>query len=161
MSSIFKLTFLTLLFTLVTGCSITQKVNPVPEKTQIDKIWIEDNPKAHNENFDTEMSYSIKKLGFKSDVFPKGASTEGKTFVMKYTANWAWDLAMYLSYFQAELYENDKVIGSMTYDARSGGGSFDKFGKTMEKVDPLIKQLLKDAVPVTKVSNSSPVDSLK
>lgn len=127
------------------GCSINQKVESVPAGTIIDKLWIEDNPSARHDNFDEEMAKTIESLGFKSEVYLNKKVPEDSTFILKYHVRWQWDLALYLKEFRGTLYENNLQIGSIVYDATAGGGSFNKFGKTMGKIDPLIKELLKDA----------------
>ena len=147
MLHLFKiLSVITALF-ILSGCSITQKVEPVPPETIIDKLWIEDNPTAKHDNFDEEMSATIKKLGFDSEVFPKNQQPENSTFVLKYYVRWQWDMALYLKEFRATLFENHKEIGSMVYDATAGGGNMGKFGTTMSKVNPLLEQLLQNAKP--------------
>ena len=51
-------------------------------------------------------------------------------------------MAMYLTYFRATLYENGRVLGEVEYDAKMGGGNMKKFGKTAEKIRPLLTELL-------------------
>ena len=34
------------------------------------------------------------------------------------------------------------LIGEVKYDAKNGGGSFNKFGKTADKIRPLLNELL-------------------
>lgn len=50
-------------------------------------------------------------------------------------------MAMYLTYFQGTLMENGKVLGRVEYDSRRGGTNMGKFGKTAEKVRPLLIDL--------------------
>ena len=56
-----------------------------------------------------------------------------------------WDIAMYLTYFHATLYEDGRVLGEVEYDAKMGGANFAKFGRTAEKIRPLLSELLQKA----------------
>jgi len=56
-----------------------------------------------------------------------------------------WDMAMYLTYFHATLYEDGRVLGEVEYDAKMGGANFAKFGRTAEKIRPLLSELLQKA----------------
>jgi len=69
---------------------------------------------------------------------------EGSRYWMTYTANWAWDMAMYLTYFDVRLMDEGKVLGHAEYDARRGGANMGKFGKTAEKIRPLLIDLLQN-----------------
>ena len=51
-------------------------------------------------------------------------------------------MAMYLVYFRGTLYEDDRVLGEVEYDAKMGGGNMGKFGKTKEKIRPLLTELV-------------------
>lgn len=147
MKILWKISYFVLGSIILTGCSITQKVEPVSDNTLIDKVWIEDNPSAKHDVFDEEMAASIQKLGFKSEVFSKKAQPEDSTFILKYYVRWQWDLALYLKEFRGTLYRGEKEIGSIVYDATGGGGNMEKFGTTMSKVNPLLEELLKNAKP--------------
>lgn len=145
-----KLKFVAVLFGLffLTGCSITQVVEPVAENTKIDKIWIQHESKTHNEGLEPELANIINNAGFKTQIFNANSADNPGDFVLRYSANWRWDLAMYLEYFKAEIYKGAKVVGSLTYNARNGGGNFGKFGKTRNKIEPLIIEMLHKATPV-------------
>jgi hypothetical protein len=151
MTHLFKVLSVLMALFILSGCSITQKVEPVPADTIIDKLWIEDNPTAKHDTFDEEVAESIRKLGFDSEVFPKKQQPENSTFILKYYVRWQWDLALYLKEFRATLFENNKEIGSIVYDATAGGGNMGKFGTTMSKVNPLLQQLLQNARPGTAI----------
>jgi hypothetical protein len=51
-------------------------------------------------------------------------------------------MAMYLTYFHAKLYEDGRILGEVEYDAKMGGANMGKFGKTAEKIRPLLSELL-------------------
>lgn len=48
---------------------------------------------------------------------------------------------MYLTYAEMKVYDHSGLAGKAVYDARSGGGRLDKFGRTAEKIKPLIDEL--------------------
>ena len=58
-----------------------------------------------------------------------------------YTANWRWDLALYMAYAELTVFRDGNEIGKATYDALMGGGRMDKFIKADEKVRELVSQL--------------------
>ncbi len=164
MKTLWKVSYFVLGSIILTGCTITQKVEPVSDNTVIDKVWIEDNPSAKHDIFDEEMAATIQKLGFKSEVFPKKQQPEDSTFILKYYVRWQWDLALYLKEFRGTLYKDEKEVGSIVYDATGGGGNMGKFGSTMSKVNPLLEELLKNAKPgeaikVEKVKASNDVEN--
>lgn len=90
-----------------------------------------------------ELVQQLTTLGFQVETFDTVRPGEA-TYWMTYTANWAWDMAMYLTYFDAMLMEEGRIIGRAQYDARGGGGNMGKFGKTAEKIRPLLIELLQN-----------------
>lgn len=131
------------LFALVSlsACSITRKTTPAKAATPIEKLYLEQNPRVLMEGLHPEIETQIKAMGIPVESF-SGPQPAGARHVLSYTANWRWDMAMYLTYFEASLREDGRVIGTTVYDARSGGGRFDKFGPTAEKIRPQLQQLL-------------------
>ncbi len=88
-----------------------------------------------------ELVQQIEDMGFSSQKY-SGDRPEGAKHYLTYTANWQWDMAMYLTYFKATLYEDGRVLGEVEYDAKMGGANMNKFGKTAEKIKPLLLELL-------------------
>jgi hypothetical protein len=131
------------LFALVSfsACSIAQKTTPAKVASPIEKIYLEHNPRVLMEGLHPEIEMQIKAMGIPVESF-SGPQPAGARHVLSYTANWRWDMAMYLTYFEASLREDGRVIGTTVYDARSGGGRFDKFGPTADKIRPQLQQLL-------------------
>ncbi|WP_018277941.1 Sbal_3080 family lipoprotein [Teredinibacter turnerae] len=134
------------IFLLCTSCTITRNVEPVQGQIRVDKIYVKDNPDVHMEGLVDEIVSQLNTLGFQSSKYSESKPIDA-VYHLEYTANWAWDMAMYLTFFDAKLYENDKVIGSVLYDARAGGGNMGKFGPTAEKIEPLLRELLQNAQP--------------
>jgi len=105
---------------LVSACTINRSVSPVTDVTRIDKIYVQNNPKAHMKELVNELVSQIESLGFESEKY-EGEKPVDAQHRLTYTANWAWDLAMYLTFFEAKLYQGDELIGEVSYDARRGG----------------------------------------
>ena len=133
-----------LLITITSGCAITQKVSPIETNPTITTVYIQKNPNVRMDGLLPEIVQQLTTLGFKVETFDTTRPKEA-THWMIYTANWNWDMAMYLTYFKATLMEEGKILGSAEYDARRGGGNMGKFGKTAEKVRPLLIELFQNA----------------
>lgn len=124
----------------LSGCAITQNVVPVGNEITIKKIYVLENPNVHMDGLLPELLAQLEQLGFEAESYT-GQRPDDAQYYMTFTANWAWDMAMYLTYFQASLFDNGKHLGEVEYDARMGGANMGKFGKTAEKVRPLLEQL--------------------
>lgn len=92
------------------------------------------------DEFHPELVSQIEQLGFKVESFDK-VRPKSTPYHLVYTANWQWDLAVYLTYFQAIVMKDGKKIGEVEYDARQGSGRMDKFGGTADKIRPLLIDL--------------------
>lgn len=131
---------------LLAGCSITQSVKEVAATRPLTELCIVENDKVHMSGFLPELSKQIEALGIKTRVVA-GAVPPGCRHHLTYTANWAWDLAMYLTFAELTVHEGDTIIGTANYDARSGGGNMGKFGPTSEKLQLIVKPLFEKAAP--------------
>lgn len=123
----------------LTGCSISQEIDPI-ESTHANQVCVLDNPKILMDEFQPEMQRQIQKKGIPTKVYT-GARPADCSHHLEYTANWQWDMAMYLTYAEMRVYDHAGLAGQAVYDARRGGGRLDKFGRTAEKIRPLIDQL--------------------
>jgi hypothetical protein len=128
------------------GCTISQHVIPVDSTKEISKIYLQKNDKVLMEEFHPELLKQLNELGFETESYSTDLPKE-TTYYMTYTANWMWDMAMYLYYFKATVYEQSreagfsKLLGEAEYDARMGGGNMNKFGHTSDKIKPLLQEL--------------------
>lgn len=129
---------------LLSGCAISRNVVPVDSGTVIEKIYVLENERVHMEGLVDELVSQILDLGFQSQKYSGDRPDDAKHY-LTYTANWQWDMAMYLTYFKATLYEDGRVLGEVEYDAKMGGANMNKFGKTGEKIKPLLLELLSKA----------------
>lgn len=136
----------------VSSCSIVKSVNAVQPGVTIDKIYVLRNKNVHMDGLHPEVMEQLKTLGFQVESFDS-APPAGAVYTFVYTANWNWDMAMYLTYFQGTLMENGKVLGRVEYDSRRGGANMGKFGKTAEKIRPLLIDLFSN---VNRVKATAP-----
>ncbi len=134
------LLMLTLVVTM-TGCAISRHVVPVDSNAQIEKIYVLHNERVHMEGINQALVDIFQSLGFESELY-HGDRPVGALHTFTFTANWTWDMAMYLTYFRGTLLEDGRVIGEIEYDARSGGSNMSKFGSTESKIEPLIVEML-------------------
>ncbi len=51
-------------------------------------------------------------------------------------------MATYLSYADVQVFDEDRMIGRVLYDAGGGEASLAKFGGTMGKIGPLVDEML-------------------
>jgi hypothetical protein len=129
---------------LSSGCAISKNVQPVQKGTAIQTIYVAHNDRALMKACTDEIVSQINALGFEGKRYDGDRPVAAKHY-LTYTANWTWDMAMYLVYFRATLFEEGRVLGEVEYDAKMGGANMGKFGKTAEKLRPLLMDLLKNA----------------
>lgn len=125
---------------LATACTITKEVKPV-KTTEISRVCIQHNPSVHMKGFEPTLQRLIETRGIRTNRFTGDAPADCQ-FILRYTANWYWDLAMYLTYTRIDIFEDGRVIGTAVYDARRGSARLSKFGSTESKLDPLVSKLL-------------------
>lgn len=130
----------TLIVSLLSGCAISQNVMPVDSDVVIHKVYVLENDRVHMERLIDEIVSQLEELGFESEAYAGDRPDEAKHY-LTFSANWNWDVAMYLTYFKATLYEDGRVLGEVEYDAKMGGANMNKFGKTANKIRPLLEEL--------------------
>lgn len=124
---------------LLAGCAITQNVRPVTA-TRVEMLCIKNNKDVMMDGFLPELRKQVEAKGIRTQVYDAAPPADCR-HRLEYTANWRWDLAMYLVYANLRVTEGDVTVGEATYDARAGGGNMSKFGNTADKMRPLIDQL--------------------
>ncbi len=124
---------------LLQGCTVSQNVIPVP-RADIAEITIIENPAVQSTFLDA-VKAAVEEQGIKTQVGPPLAPPEDYPYAMTYTANWAWDITIYMVYAELSVFERDKVIGKAVYDCRRGGYRMDKFINAESKVKELVGEL--------------------
>lgn len=133
-----------LLLPFLGGCAISKNVQAVQRGVKIETIYVAHNDRVLMKDCTNEIVRQLIELGFDAKRYDGERPKDAKVY-LTYTANWNWDMAMYLTYFRGTLYEEGRVLGEAEYDAKMGGANFGKFGKTAEKLRPLLTQLLQNA----------------
>lgn len=123
----------------LSGCAIHQTVQPV-EKLQAKQICIVQNGDVR-EGFLDSYKRALTAKGFAVRQLPAGASLVECPITSTYTANWRWDLAMYMAYAEIKVYSDGKPVGEAKYDSTRGGGNMGKFIDADKKITELVNQL--------------------
>ncbi len=121
------------------GCAIHQVVKPV-EKFDGKQICIVDNPAVRATFYDAYKN-ALSSKGYVVKQLPPSSSLIECQVTSTYTANWRWDLAMYMSFADITVYNNAKPVGKATYDSTRGGGNMNKFIDANKKIIELVDQL--------------------
>lgn len=152
-----------LLLLSVSGCSIKQNVTPAafdpvatPEICMIPDTGL-------RAGFHTVYREQLMRKGFKIREMTPGTESAACALSTRYTANWAWDLAMYMVYADIRVFQDGRQVGQATYDAKWGGGRLDKFIDAENKIIELTDQLFPRgapkaaALPVTAHTDGAPL----
>ena len=94
---------------LLAACSINQKVDPI-ESAEIQTLCIERNSDVFMEEFEPTLVRLIEARGVETRVY-QGDRPEDCQHTAIYTANWRWDLAMYLSYAASRSWKTTAASG--------------------------------------------------
>jgi hypothetical protein len=132
-----------ILASLVLTSCITNNVKKI-DRQEIAEICIRENPEVLMDGFLPNLIEEIERKGIRARVYQDSAPADC-SYTMIYTANWNWDMAMYLSYAHIVLYREGTKIGEATFDARLAGLDLSKFASAESKIDPLIAELLQNA----------------
>jgi len=127
-------------FALLSGCSIVQKVEPVA-KLELKEVCIIDNPLVTKQAFFETYRDTLHKKGFVVKKLAPNSASNSCPVTSTYTANWKWDMALYLSYADIKIFREGVQAGSAVYDAREGQANMSKFIKGEEKVKELVELL--------------------
>jgi len=141
-------------FTLAPGCTLKHAVQPVkdgliapgPQKITI----IRDNA-VRFAGFHDSIVKALVGCGFTVESVPQGTAYGKLPLAITYTANWSWDLDLYLSYAHIQLFQDGKVIGDGLYDATWGGLNLGKW----IHADIEVQKLVYDMFP-TRVYKKEP-----
>ncbi|APA66567.1 Sbal_3080 family lipoprotein [Janthinobacterium sp. 1_2014MBL_MicDiv] len=124
---------------LFTGCAIHQTVKPVGNFAT-KEVCILNNPDVRV-GFMVAYKRALEGKGYVARQLPVTASIIECPLTSTYTANWRWDLAMYMHYANIKVYNNGKVVGEAVYDAKRAGLNTGKFIDADQKIGELVNQL--------------------
>lgn len=123
---------------LLGACAISQKIEPA--KLSSKTICVVENDKVRPA-FREAIVTNLRTKGFEVQVAPADTTAAQCPSRLMYSANWTWDLAMYMRRAELIVFEGEKLAGRATYDATGGGYRMDKFIEAETKVKELIDQL--------------------
>lgn len=123
----------------MSGCSITQTVEPVASYDN-DILCVVENEDVR-EGFLEALESSLTGQQVDYSVVDGRAVPEACRWTLTYTANWRWDLAMYMAYAEIKVFEGQSLKGSATYDAIRGGANMNKFISAEDKIRELVNEL--------------------
>jgi hypothetical protein len=123
----------------LTGCAIQQTVKPVA-MAQNKQVCIVENP-AVKEGFLESYTRALGNKGYTVRQLASGASLVECPVTSTYTANWRWDLAMYMTYADITVYDKGAPAGKAVYDATRAGLNTNKFINADKKITELVDQL--------------------
>lgn len=125
---------------LLAGCAINQSVTPVGG-LEVREICIVDNP-AVRATFLEALRKAVAAKGYTVRVLPANSPLRECPVTVTYTANWRWDLALYMAYAEINVFKAGAPAGKAVYDSLGGGANMGKFISAEDKVNELVNQLM-------------------
>jgi hypothetical protein len=123
----------------ISGCAITQEVRPV-QVMDASEICIVRNEKVR-ESFLEAYQRALERKGFEVRVIEPGSRDPTCPLTTTYTANWRWDLALYMAYARLRIFRGSEEIGTAEYDSMRGGANMGKFINAESKLNELVDEL--------------------
>lgn len=123
----------------MSGCSINQQVEPVSSYDNVNLCVVENG--EVREGFLDALEGSLSSQRVDYTVVDARTVPEACRWTLTYTANWRWDLTMYMAYAEIKVFEGQSLKGSATYDAMRGGANMNKFISAEDKIHELINEL--------------------
>ncbi|MDQ2077821.1 Sbal_3080 family lipoprotein [Marinimicrobium sp. ABcell2] len=124
----------------MTACSIKQTLEPAQLASDAD-VCVVNNPKVRDGVL-SAMSDVLAEKGVAYRIVESDESAASCDWRIKYTANWHWDLAVYMTYVRIDVYYKESLEGFAEYDSRRGGGRLDKFIDADAKIRELVEELI-------------------
>ena len=135
-----RLSYVALASLLLAGCAINQTVNPV-ERFEGKQVCIIVNPAVSQPGFLATYTRVLSEKGYAVRQLPPGSPVTECPVTSTYTANWRWDLALYMAFADIKVYTNGRQSGRAVYDALGGGANMNKFVRGDAKIAELVDQL--------------------
>lgn len=127
------------------GCSIKQTVTPVAfsgaQAPEICMIPAE----GLRVGFNTTYTAQLRSKGFQTRELRPGTPPASCALSTTYIGQWSWDLALYMSYADIQVFENGRQVGKALYDSTSGGARMGKFIDAQSKIIEMTNQLFPNA----------------
>ena len=127
------------------GCAIHQRVDAVA-RPGTRAICIVENPDVRS-GFLSSYRHALADKGYEVTVLARLSLPTACPLTSTYTANWRWDLALYMAFADVVVYADGQRVGRATYDSLGGGGNLGKFIDADTKIRELVEQLFPDPAP--------------
>ena len=124
---------------MLSGCAIKQEIRAVGA-LESPQVCIVSNP-AVRQTFSEALARSLKGRGYEPRMLEANSSITSCPVVLTYSANWRWDLALYMAYAEIRVFKAGQESGSAIYDSTRGGGNMGKFIDAEKKVGELTAQV--------------------
>lgn len=123
----------------LSGCAIHQQVQPLPSVASREICIIENNEVRGG--FLRAYQDALSSKNYVIRVLPPQSALDSCLLTSTYTANWRWDLALYMAYADITVYRNGQVYGNARYDAKRGSANMNKFIDADQKIAELVNEL--------------------
>jgi len=123
------------------ACAIKEQVIPVAlDSGAARDICVINNPDVRQEFLDG-YKRALEGRNFTVKILPERSSVQACPLTSTYTAEWRWDLSLYLAYADLKIYRNGQVQGEALYDSTQGGMNSGKFIHADAKIQELTNKL--------------------
>jgi hypothetical protein len=122
----------------LSGCTTKQVITPVTNIKKKD-VCITENQLVKGDFLQVFMD-TLKEKEYKVTLKQAYDNVEDCYLRADYTANWSWDLAVYMIYANIKVFEKGVLRGEAIYDASRNAG-FGKFINGADKVRELVRGL--------------------
>ncbi len=130
-----------LLLVALSGCAITQQVDPVKLAQPVEDLCLVRNSEVVQDGFHDVYVKVLERKGFRVRSLPDKTPTDACPLLGTYEAIYRWDMAIYLARADLRIYADGKDAGRAVYDSLSGGANMSKFIRTEAKLTELVNQL--------------------
>jgi hypothetical protein len=125
---------------LLAGCThVSQTVSPVakgPDK----EICVIENPAVKAE-FLPAFRRALESKGFTVKQLSKDATPKDCPLTATYTADWRWDILLYMEIAEINVFRDGAPAGKAVHDSRNAGLNFGKYVGAENKIRELVDKL--------------------
>lgn len=134
-----RVSFLAVLLVLASCTSV--KVEPVSQAYKVSHLCIEENTRIIYPSFVRGLQNVFTQHGVTTQLY-SGSLPAGCDYYMTYSAIQSYDMKMFLSHAELNLFKGPQRIGTAQYHLLAEGGfALNKWDSIESKLDPVIGQL--------------------
>ena len=124
----------------LSACAIKQDVRRAAALTERG-ICVVHNASVRK-GFEEALHKGLRSQGYEVKSIPGDAPITACPVTVTYSANWRWDLAMYMAYAEIRVFHAGREEGRAIYDSTRGGGNMGKFIDAEKKIEELTRELV-------------------